>query len=315
MIASMAIFAIEDSLVKVASELMPIGQVLIALGFGGAFVFAISAVANGGNLFDSEIVSATMIVRAVCEILGRLFYVLAITLAPLSSATAILQATPIVVMGGAAILFHEKVGIRRWLAICVGLIGVLVILQPGTDSFTLFSLFAVLGMFGFAGRDLATRACSMSIKTSVLGFYGFIAVVVAGFIYLNWTGSTLVSVSFRGGVIVAASVATGVMAYMSLMVAMRIGEVSAVTPFRYTRLLFGVVVGVFVFGEKISVNFWIGCALIVVSGLYVLYRSNPVVVYPEVCNLAFYCSFAIGFGGVNVESEAKAGFSGFSIEC
>lgn len=124
--------------------------------------------------------------RVLFEILGRLFNMLAIALTPLSSATVILQATPIVVVAGAALIFHEKVGLRRWAAIFIGLAGVVVIIRPGTDSFSLLSVLAVLGMLGFAGRDLASRAAPASISTSILGLYGFLSVMVAGILFSVW---------------------------------------------------------------------------------------------------------------------------------
>ncbi|NKB61780.1 MAG: EamA family transporter [Gammaproteobacteria bacterium] len=278
MMASMAAFAMEDAFIKRVSEFMPTGQILMIFGLGGASVFLVIALIKGDHLFNSAVLSSTMIVRAICELIGRLFYVLAITLAPLSSATAILQATPIVVVAGAAILFGEKVGIRRWFAIFCGLFGVLIVLQPGTDGFTFFSFLAVLGMLGFAGRDLATRACSMSIRTSVLGFYGFATVVVAGMGYSFWDESRMVSINDNNLVMLAGAVAAGVVAYMSLMMAMRTGEVSAVTPFRYSRLLFGLTIGVFIFEETVNANMLIGCSLVVISGVYVLHQGGRITI-------------------------------------
>ncbi len=173
MIASMAGFAIEDTFLKKASTTLPIGEVLILFGIGGMLAFAVLALVKGDALLTPAVLSRPMVVRAGFEVFGRLFYVLAIALAPLSSATAILQAAPIVVVAGAAIFFGEKVGAHRWISVVVGLLGVLIILRPGAESFTLYSVFAVLGMFGFAGRDLASRAAPQALSTSALGFTGF----------------------------------------------------------------------------------------------------------------------------------------------
>ena len=120
----MAAFAVEDALIKLASATMPVGQILVIFGMGGALVFACVAVARREHLFSVDVVSKPMRIRVVFEIMGRLFYVLAIALTPLSSSTVILQATPIVVVAGAALFFGERVGWRRWLAIALGLIGV-----------------------------------------------------------------------------------------------------------------------------------------------------------------------------------------------
>ena len=92
-----------------------------------------------------------MRVRVFFEITARLFYTLAISLIPLSAATVIMQATPLVVVIGAALFFGEKVGWRRWTAIIVGLVGVLIIIQPGTDSFSACLLYT-----SPSPRDLST---------------------------------------------------------------------------------------------------------------------------------------------------------------
>ncbi|UWQ93416.1 DMT family transporter [Rhodobacteraceae bacterium M382] len=274
MVAAMAGFAIEDVFLKIAAQTLSISQILMMFGAGGAAVFALWARVTGDALVSRAVLSRPMRIRVVFEILGRLFYVLAIALTPLSAATVILQATPIVVVAGAALFFGERVGWRRWAAILVGLLGVIVIIQPGADSFSILSLLAVLGMFGFAGRDLASRAAPASLGTSVLGVYGFLAVIVAGALFSLWEARPLVLPDAGTWGIMAGAVFAGVAAYSALMKAMRTGDVSAVTPFRYTRLLFGIGCGVVLFGETLSVAMVVGCGLIVVSGLFILWRSN-----------------------------------------
>ncbi|WP_298918992.1 DMT family transporter [uncultured Roseobacter sp.] len=276
MIASMGAFAIEDAFVKAASATLPIGQILILFGFGGALVFAGVALVNREALFTADVVSRTMRLRVFFEVIGRLFYILAISLIPLSAATVILQATPLVVVAGAALVFGERVGWRRWAAIFLGLIGVLIIVQPGTDGFSTLSILAVIGMIGFAGRDLASRAAPASLGTAILGLYGFLSIVVAGALFSVWQAAPFVQPDVKTWLVLSGAVLTGVSAYSCLMKAMRTGEVSAVTPFRYTRLIFGVAFGVAFFGERLSASMLIGSSLIVVSGLFILWRGKQV---------------------------------------
>lgn len=273
MVAAMALFAIEDAFVKLASAQLPVAEVLVLFGLGGVLFFAIIALRQGESLFHRDIVSRPMQIRAGFEVTGRLFFVLALALTPLSATTAILQATPIVVVLGATVLFGEKVGWRRWTAIIVGLIGVLIILRPATEGFSPLSILAVIGMLGFAGRDLASRAAPRSISTSILGFYGFAAIVLAGVIYaLLWeqTAFTVPGVGVAAQLVAATT--AGVMAYAALMKAMRTGAVSVVTPFRYTRLLFGLGLGVVLFGETLDFPMVLGSCIIVASGLFILSR-------------------------------------------
>ncbi|WP_434053367.1 MAG: DMT family transporter [Roseibium sp.] len=274
MILSMAAFAVEDVFVKAAASVLPIGQILFLFGVGGMIVFAAVALWNREPLFVRDVVSRPMLVRAGFEITGRLFYVLAVALIPLSAATVILQATPIVVVAGAVLVFNEKVGWRRWLAILIGLAGVIVVVRPGTDGFSPLSLLAVVGMIGFAGRDLASRIAPATIGTVLLGFYGFLSVVIAGVVYTLVQGEAFVSLEPVLSALLLGAVLSGVAAYAFLMKAMRTGEVSAVTPFRYSRLLFGIALGVFVFGEQLSFEMLVGSGLIVVSGLFILWRGQ-----------------------------------------
>ncbi|MEM0947547.1 MAG: DMT family transporter [Pseudomonadota bacterium] len=270
----MAGFAVEDMFLKAAAASVPVGQVMVIFGFGGVLCFAALALASGEALFPPAARSPSLWVRTVFEITGRLFYTLAFVLTPLSSATAILQATPIVVVAGAAMMFGETVGWRRWSAILVGLGGVLVIIRPGAEAFSPLSLLAVLGMIGFAGRDLATRAAPAGLGTYTLGVYGFAAIVVAGLGYGAWTGEGALLPDRTAMAALGGAILFGVAAYTALTHAMRTGEVSAVTPFRYTRLLFGVALGILVFGERPDAATVVGSAIVVASGLFILFRSR-----------------------------------------
>jgi len=270
----MAAFALEDALIKAASHTLPLSQILILFGIGGALIFACIALANGEPLFHADVVSKPMRVRVVFEIIGRLFFILAITLIPLSVATVILQATPMFVVIGAVLVFGEKVGWRRWAAIVIGLLGVVMVIRPGTDSFSLLSVLAVIGMIGFAGRDLASRAAPESVSTTLLGLYGFLSVVVAGMLFFIWESAPMVLPGVAASLYLIGAITIGVFAYTALMLAMRTGEVSAVAPFRYSRLLFGIALGVVAFGERIDGWMMIGCGLIVFSGLVLVWRGG-----------------------------------------
>ncbi|WP_254054672.1 DMT family transporter [Roseovarius sp. EL26] len=276
MVLAMIGFAVEDALLKGLTATLSVAQVLVMFGSIGMLAFAVIATSRSEPIFIPEAVSRAMCVRYVFEIGGRLFYVLALALTPLSSTTAILQATPIVLVAGAALFFGETVGWRRWSAVGFGLIGVLVVLRPAGDSFTMLSVLAVLGMLGFAGRDLASRAAPAALRTSVLGFYGFAALIVAGLLYGFWEQRFFVWPQTQEIMILGAAVCVGIVAYSSLMLAMRTGEISAVAPFRYSRLLFGIGLGMLLFDESIDLQMIIGCSMIVASGLYILWRGNRI---------------------------------------
>ena len=272
MTASMAGFAVEDVFVKAAARNLPLGQVLLTIGLLGMLTFATMARRKGEALLPAAFLSRPMLIRSAFEVTGRLFYGLAITLTALSTTSAILQATPLVVVAGAALVFGERVGWQRWLAVLVGFAGVLVILRPGAE-FSALSLLAVVGLVGFAGRDLATRAAPKGLSNRQLGALGFAMLATAGAILLALNGGAVVP-DGRGLALLAGGTVFGMLGYHALTYAMRTGEVSAVTPFRYTRLIFALILAIALFGERPDVATWIGAALVVGSGIFALTRGR-----------------------------------------
>ena len=273
MVLAMAAFAVEDTLLKQAATSLPISQVLISFGLLGVIVFAVWAVLSDETPLSRDMLRPAMILRSLSEVTGRLFFMLAIALTPLSTASAILQATPLVVMVGAVFVFGETIGPRRWLAVMAGFLGVLMVLRPGTEGFGPLSLLAVIGMLGFAGRDLATRAAPASLSFRQLGVLGFSMLIVAGLIAMPFGPAPIMPSAATWAGLVAAAVA-GIGAYTSLTIAMRTGEVGAVTPFRYTRLVFAMIAGVLVFGESPDMWTIIGSTIIILSGITALRLSR-----------------------------------------
>ncbi|WP_308444027.1 DMT family transporter [Shewanella algidipiscicola] len=273
MVASMAAFSVEDMLIKAAAETASIGQILALFGLGGMLVFIFLTWRKGGQVFHPAILSAPLLLRAVCEVIGRFCFALAITLTPLSSASAILQATPLIAMVGAALLFGENIGVKRWLAVVVGFAGVLMIIRPGFAGFEVNSIFAVVATLGFAGRDLATRAAPPVLSNTQLGVYGFFVLIPTGLVMMAYQGES-VQLDLMLAAQITGAIVFGVVAYNALTIAMRTGDVSVVSPFRYSRLLFALVLGILIFGESPDLVTLLGSLLIVVSGGYTLIQTR-----------------------------------------
>lgn len=275
MVLAMLGFAIEDMLIKQMSAGLPVGQVLTILGVGGACVFGATILYRREAFFVPEVRHPAFLWRNVSELVGTLGFISAIALTPISTASAILQATPLVVTLGAALFLSETVGWRRWLASIVGLAGVLLIIRPGMEEFDAKSLLAVVGAIGLAGRDLATRRVPQAINSRQISFYAFLIAIVTGFILLRLgvTGDTWSAVGQSDVLRLAAAVIVGVLAYYAIVGATRIGDVAIVAPFRYSRLVFALVVGVYAFGERPDVLTLLGAAIIVLSGIYTLWRE------------------------------------------
>jgi drug/metabolite transporter (DMT)-like permease len=273
MIGSMAGFALEDGFLKAAAGAVPLGEVLVVEGIVGILWFSALALRAGAPPLPRAVLSRTMAIRSGFEVMGRLFYALAIALTPISVASAILQATPLVVVPGAAILFHERVGVFRWALILAGFVAVLVILRPGVEGFSALSLLALIGMLGFAGRDLATRAAPPALSNAQLGVAGFTVLLISGTLILSVTGGVTLPSPTAAALLAGAS-GFGIAGYTALTQAMRTGDVSAVTPLRYSRLVFALVVGVLAFGERPDAQTLLGSAIIVTCGLALLTRRR-----------------------------------------
>ncbi|MFY0645835.1 DMT family transporter [Sulfitobacter geojensis] len=276
MVLSMLGFAGEDMFIKLLSDAASVGQILVMLGFGGATVFGTIVVIQRKPLFSRDMISAPIGLRALGEMIGTIAFVSALSLTPISSASAILQATPLVVTLGAALFLNEPVGWRRWSAICVGLFGVLLIIRPGMDSFEVLSLLAVVAVFMLALRDLATRRTPSTISTMQLSFLGFLVLVPAGLGLMLATGTPFVRFAGTQWVYFLSALTIGLFAYYAIVAAMRVGEVSFVTPFRYSRLVFALVIGVSVFNESPDALTLIGATIIVASGIYTVWRERRV---------------------------------------
>ena len=274
MVVAMATFAVEDSVINLVSSVLPVGQILFLLGVGGALSFFGLALILRKEVFSYGVFTRPMHFRVISEVTGRVFYSSALALTPLASSTMILQATPLVVVIGAAVLFKEKVSALRWAAVLLGFFGVLIIIDPSSDSFSFLSILAVLGMLGFAGRDLASRAVPKSLNIFTLGVHGFMSIALSGIVLNLYYNEPIIWPDSHSWLYLLLGVFLGTIGYSALISAMRIGEVSAITPFRYSRIIFGVAIGMFFFGENITLTATLGCGLIVLSSFVVLHPNR-----------------------------------------
>lgn len=276
MMLAMLAFAIEDALIKFALQshgLTP-GSAMVLFGLMAMALSALYARAQGVGLWHPAYLQPRLLIRTGLEIFGRLFFALSLAYNTLTVTTTILQAAPLVVTLGAALILKERVQARRWIAMGVGLVGVLMVLRPVPDQFSPAAILAVLGMLGFAGRDLATRASPPAVHAAQLGLLGFGVVTAAGLILLAFDPRPLTPPSGAGLGAMALTALAGVLAYTALTFAMRTGDVSAVAPFRYIRLVAALAIAVLFFGERPDLPTLAGAALIVGSGLYTLWRER-----------------------------------------
>jgi drug/metabolite transporter (DMT)-like permease len=272
MVISMALFACEDTLLKVVSREVPVGEILVFLGVAGTAAFWALAARAGVPVLSRRALTGAVLARNLGEFAGTIGIVTALSLIPLSTASAILQAAPLMVTMGAALFLGEIVRWRRWAAVLTGLAGVLIILRPGTDGFDGNSLWAVLGVAGLSIRDIAARRTPADLHSLQVAAWGFASVILAG-ILLMAVGPAPVIPSPLALATMAVTVTIGVVAYFMIVTATRMGDVSLVAPFRYARIVFAMALGAAVFGERPDLPMIAGSALIVASGLYTFARE------------------------------------------
>ena len=274
MVVAMTLFAVEDALFKSVAPGLPPGEATLIFGLTGTTIYILLTLRAGEPVLHPAILQPSLMLRTMFEIIGRLFFALSLAYTPLSVTSSILQAAPLVVTAGAALLLKERVGPARWIAMAVGFAGVLMILRPTPEAFRPDALLAVAGMIGFAMRDLFTRASPPAVSTNQLGVLGFAVVIVAGLLLLPFDPAPprLPLAGELGRLLLTGVV--GVSAYTALTRAMRTGEVSVVAPFRYSRLLVALLFAFVFFGERPDLWTLLGGALIVATGIFTLLRSN-----------------------------------------
>jgi len=273
MILAMAGFALEDLFIKLLSSHVPVSQILIILGFSGTTVFLIIALLTHAPILHKDLLNRPVIVRTFCELFAALFFTSAIALTPLSSVASILMTTPLIVTMGAAVFFGEKVGWRRWTAIMIGFFGVLLILRPGFDGFMPASLLAVISTIFLAVRDLATRTMQFEISTTTVSIYAFFAVGISGFIAMPFFSAMVIPSSIEIVYLISATF-FGVIGYYAIVLATRNGDVSVISPFRYSRLVFAMLLSIIILSERPDLLTLIGASIIVISGIYSFVREG-----------------------------------------
>lgn len=273
MVGAMACFALEDGLIKALSGAFPAAQIIWMLGLGGSLTFVGWLIASGQTVWSPHYRRPQVLMRSAFEVAGSLCFVSALALIPLATASAVIQATPLVVAMGAAVFLGARVGWRRWLAIGVGFAGVLIILRPGSGAFDPATLLAVGGMLGLAARDLITRTMPGVVSGARLSLHAFAALVPGGLLLQLLLGAPWVMPDAAQIAILAVAVGIGMIGYLTIVAATRLGDISVVSSFRYSRMLFALIVGTIAFGERADLATIVGVTIVIASGVFTLLRE------------------------------------------
>ncbi|WP_136652265.1 DMT family transporter [Paracoccus aeridis] len=273
MVISVVAFVSNDTIMKLVSQTLPLSEAMFMRGAMIVCLLWLVARRDGGILWWPHAARDRWVLagRSIGEVSSTVLYLKALQSMPLGNLSAIMQALPLLIMLAAAIVYRERIGWRRLLAVGVGVAGVAMIVRPGSDAFDIWSLMALASVLLIVLRDLLTRALGPQIQTSTIAFQAALAVTLASLLMPTEPWRTPVP-SEAGLLVVAACFLT--VGYISGVATMRVGEVSFVSPFRYVSLIWAGILGFVVFGERPDGWTLLGAALIAAAGLYSIWRET-----------------------------------------
>jgi drug/metabolite transporter (DMT)-like permease len=272
MVIAMGCLTLTDMLIKIVSQTLPTGQVMIFYGVGALVVFWGLLRIKGESIQLSPLTNPAVIWRNVGDLIAMNSMFLALVYVPLSTIGAVIQAVPLMVTAAAALFLGEKVGLKRVSAIFIGFLGTLLIIQPGATTFDITANLVLIAAIGMALRDIATKLVRENFSTLLLSFYSCFLFIFSGSILLIIKGDPTVP-SSEHIFILTAMIVAGCLGFFFMTEAVRLGDMSVVIPFRYTRLLFSMAAGILILGEQVNAIMLIGSALTILSGLYIWHRE------------------------------------------
>jgi len=273
MMATMACFTFNDTLVKMTEGAVPLFQLIFLRGVLTTLLIVGARGRLGRMHFDIDRRDWVLIaLRSCAEVTATFLFLSALFNMPLGNATAILQALPLTVTLASAVVLGEAVGWRRMTAIAIGFVGVLLIVKPGAAGFTIWSLYAVGAVCCVTVRDLVTRELSPDVPSISVTLISAMTVMTGAGIVSTFQPWAPVSGAY--GLLIAAAAIFILGGYYFSIRVMRVGEVSFVAPFRYTGLVCALILGWLVFEEWPDNWTLLGAAIVVGTGAFTLYREG-----------------------------------------
>lgn len=275
MMGSMAAFTLNDTVVKVLAEDLPLFQIVFLRGLLTTVMLTATVAAFGKLSFRIPRGDrGKLALRTLFEVVAMVTFLTALVNMQIANATAILSALPLAVTLGALLLFREPVGWRRLSAICVGAFGVLLIVQPGAAGFNVYSLLALVTVVLVAGRDLVTRSFSDALPSMTVAVITALAICIFGGVMSvteDWVRPSLLHAALLA---LASCFIIG--GYVFSILVMRVGEVAVTAPFRYTSLVFALIAGWLIFAEFPNALALTGAVIVVATGVFTLIRERQV---------------------------------------
>lgn len=271
MVAAMACFILNDTCIKTIGTSLPLGEIISIRGILSALVIAAICVQQGVLGSVPLLFTGNVMARSMLDVAGTFMFLIALMHMPIANLTAILQSVPLAVVLVSVFVLNEKVGLRRTTAILAGFLGVLLIVRPSPSTFTIYEVLALGIVVILAFRDLITKRIPAHIPTFIIALANACFVALGGIVFGLYQGFQEVEL-WQFGLLCAAAIllASG---YMFMVATLRLGELSATAPFRYSNVLFAIILGMVVFSEYPDALSYAGMALVIAAGIYAAHRE------------------------------------------
>lgn len=272
MAGAMVCLVLNDAIVKQVGQTMPVPQMVVVRGLMAGLMVLAVAHATGATARLPRLADRWVLARSAVDAVGTLLYLLSLMHLPLANATSINLAAPLIMALFAVLFLHERAGLARWLAMGAGFVGVLLVIQPRAEGFNAWALVCLAGTVSHVGRELMTRRIDPTVPAILVTLGSVVVVTALAAVFLLAQGWQPVSLQQLGLLSLAAALLAG--GYFFIVNSMRHGEMTVVAPFRYTGLLVALLLGWMVWGELPNALAWAGIALLLASGLYLLFEGR-----------------------------------------
>ena len=276
MILCMLFFSINDALIKyilvIYKDITILGEIIFIRG-------VISTVILGLYLYFKKkltlqiITSKPLHTRGAVESIAAVFFFLGLMYLPFGELYSLLNLAPILITAAGAFILREKVGWRRWTAVILGFIGVMIVIKPHDLQFGYAFVYPLISAIFIAQRDTITRKYLEKFDSLQVVFITSLSVTVF------FSFSILINfqpINFKIFIYILLSAIFVTIGYYFSVLTIKVANISSTSPFRYTIIIFGIFLGYFIFNETPSINMIFGSILIISSGIFIIFRQKKI---------------------------------------
>ena len=271
MVITTACFVAGDTCIKLIGTTLPLAQVICLIGLVSS-LFLLMVCGQQGILKDVPLLfTRTVLLRSLFDAMASFMFVSALMHMPLANLSSVMQSVPLVVVAVGVIFLGEKAGLSRIAAVIAGFVGVLLIVKPSPQTITVYEFFAVGAVVVVAFRDLVTKRIPAHVPLLIIAFANAIFISVSGFGVGLVHGFKTIEV-WQLALLLGAGLFVTI-SYFFIVATVRLGDLSATAPFRYSEVVFAIIAGILVFGEYPAAVSYVGMALVIAAGLFAAHRE------------------------------------------